>query len=226
MAGNEGRQTEPGEYGCILAGSQCIATWSSPYPITNEIRQNGAGSSGEQPLTIHTWLEWFGKQKPRSFSFATTLVDAENWIAHIEKLFEVLGCADAFKDRLAKLQDWKGDASQLWKAFILPRSEHKSNEKGIPTIRHRDGEPVDEFMKRFLRVVRFLGKKADSSDSQTRGMIRRDDGRVNDRNCNNEQKPHTTEDQLLGSSGQKRYSALSLFSGHSETCGSPVEPRL
>ncbi|GJT71917.1 hypothetical protein Tco_1031203 [Tanacetum coccineum] len=32
--------------------------------ITNELRQNGAGSSGEQPPTIHTWLEWFGKQKP------------------------------------------------------------------------------------------------------------------------------------------------------------------
>ncbi|GJX84992.1 putative reverse transcriptase domain-containing protein [Tanacetum coccineum] len=32
---------------------------------------------------------------------ATTPVDAENWIAHIEKIFEVLGCADEFKARLA-----------------------------------------------------------------------------------------------------------------------------
>nr|GFA40476.1 zinc finger, CCHC-type, retrotransposon Gag domain protein [Tanacetum cinerariifolium] len=50
---------------------------------------------------LHIWLERFGKQKPRSFSFVTTLVDAENWIAHTEKLFEVLGCADEFKARLA-----------------------------------------------------------------------------------------------------------------------------
>ncbi|GKA59124.1 putative reverse transcriptase domain-containing protein [Tanacetum coccineum] len=69
--------------------------------LTNEIRQNGAGGSGDQPPTIHTWLERFGKQKPQSFSSATTPVDAENWIAHIEKIFEVLGCADEFKARLA-----------------------------------------------------------------------------------------------------------------------------
>nr|GEY15328.1 hypothetical protein [Tanacetum cinerariifolium] len=41
--------------------------------ITNELGQNGAGGNGDQPSTIHTWLEWFGKQKPGSFSSATTL---------------------------------------------------------------------------------------------------------------------------------------------------------
>ncbi|GKF16548.1 retrotransposon protein, putative, ty3-gypsy subclass, partial [Tanacetum coccineum] len=65
------------------------------------IRQNGAGGSRDQPPTIYTWLERFGKQKPRSFSSVTTPVDAKNWIAHIEKIFEVLGCADEFKSRLA-----------------------------------------------------------------------------------------------------------------------------
>nr|GEV52823.1 retrotransposon protein, putative, Ty3-gypsy subclass [Tanacetum cinerariifolium] len=69
--------------------------------ITNELCKNGAENSGEQPSTIDTWLERFGKQKRQSFSTATTPVDAENWIAHIEKLFEVLGCADEFKARLA-----------------------------------------------------------------------------------------------------------------------------
>nr|GEY59156.1 hypothetical protein [Tanacetum cinerariifolium] len=29
--------------------------------ITNELRQNGSGSNGDQPPTIHTWLERFGK---------------------------------------------------------------------------------------------------------------------------------------------------------------------
>nr|GEX23549.1 DNA/RNA polymerases superfamily protein [Tanacetum cinerariifolium] len=31
---------------------------------------------------------------------ASTLVEAENWIAHIEKIFEVLGCDDQFKARI------------------------------------------------------------------------------------------------------------------------------
>nr|GEW74504.1 hypothetical protein [Tanacetum cinerariifolium] len=61
-------------------------------------------------------LERFGKQKPRSFSSATTSVDAENWIAHIEKLFEVLRCADEFKAMLASYK-FEGDALSWWKDF-------------------------------------------------------------------------------------------------------------
>nr|GFD60677.1 hypothetical protein [Tanacetum cinerariifolium] len=42
-------------------------------------------SSGNiPPVTIHTWLERFNKQKPRSFEKATAPVDAENWISHME----------------------------------------------------------------------------------------------------------------------------------------------
>nr|GFD13748.1 zinc finger, CCHC-type, retrotransposon Gag domain protein [Tanacetum cinerariifolium] len=59
-----------------------------------------SGSGGNPPLvTIHTWLERFNKQKPRSFEKATTLMDAENWISHMEKIFDVMGCEDAFKTR-------------------------------------------------------------------------------------------------------------------------------
>nr|GEX26524.1 putative reverse transcriptase domain-containing protein [Tanacetum cinerariifolium] len=83
--------------------------------ITNELCQNGAGNNGDQPPTIHTWLERFGKQKPRSFSSATSPVDVENRIAHIEKLFGVLGCADEFKVRLAGYK-FEGDALNWWKA--------------------------------------------------------------------------------------------------------------
>nr|GFC14607.1 hypothetical protein [Tanacetum cinerariifolium] len=53
------------------------------------------------PVTIHTWLKRFNKQKPRSFEKATTPVDAENWISHMKKIFDVMGCEDAFKTRLA-----------------------------------------------------------------------------------------------------------------------------
>ncbi|GJR30533.1 zinc finger, CCHC-type, retrotransposon gag domain protein [Tanacetum coccineum] len=62
--------------------------------LTNEIHQNGAGGNCS----------------------ATTLVDAENWIVHIEKIFEVLGCADEFKARLASYK-LEGDDLNWWKAF-------------------------------------------------------------------------------------------------------------
>ncbi|GJS83416.1 hypothetical protein Tco_0749957 [Tanacetum coccineum] len=57
--------------------------------LTNEICQNGAGGSGDQPPTIHTWLERFGKQKRRSVSAATTPVDAvKTGLLYREKIFE------------------------------------------------------------------------------------------------------------------------------------------
>nr|GFD56153.1 zinc finger, CCHC-type, retrotransposon Gag domain protein [Tanacetum cinerariifolium] len=72
--------------------------------IREEIREEfrtGSGSSnaGGNPtlVTIHTWLEHFNKQKPHSFEKATVPVDAENWISHMEKIFDVMGCEDAFK---------------------------------------------------------------------------------------------------------------------------------
>nr|GFC34437.1 zinc finger, CCHC-type, retrotransposon Gag domain protein [Tanacetum cinerariifolium] len=49
--------------------------------IRAEIREDSEPSdSGGNPLpvTIHTWLERFNKQKPRSFEKATAPVDAEN----------------------------------------------------------------------------------------------------------------------------------------------------
>ncbi|GKC94814.1 zinc finger, CCHC-type, retrotransposon gag domain protein, partial [Tanacetum coccineum] len=142
--------------------------------------KNGAGGSGDQPPTIHTWLERFGKQKPRSFRSATTPVDAENWIARIEKIFEVLGCADEFKARLASYK-FEGDALNWWKAFkqakggetyvatlswkdfcdifflqYFPRSEQQKYEREYHTIHQRDGETSGELMKRFLRLAGFV----------------------------------------------------------------------
>nr|GFC06167.1 zinc finger, CCHC-type, retrotransposon Gag domain protein [Tanacetum cinerariifolium] len=77
--------------------------------IRSEIREEfrtGSGPSGSggnpPPVTIHTWLESFNKQKPRSLEKATAPVDAENWISLMEKIFDVMGCKDAFKTRLAR----------------------------------------------------------------------------------------------------------------------------
>nr|GFB36720.1 hypothetical protein [Tanacetum cinerariifolium] len=132
--------------------------------INNELRQNGTGSNSDQPLTIHTWLEKFGKQKPRSFSFATSPIDAENWIAHIEKLFEVFGCAYEFKARLASYK-FKGDALNWWKAF---KSEQQKYERKYHTIRQKDGELTGEFMKRFIRLAGFVRKKAGPPEEQAK----------------------------------------------------------
>nr|GEV18084.1 zinc finger, CCHC-type, retrotransposon Gag domain protein [Tanacetum cinerariifolium] len=64
--------------------------------IHAEIREEFRTSSGPSdaggnppPVSIHTWLERFNKQKPHSFEKATAPVDAENWISHMEKIFDV-----------------------------------------------------------------------------------------------------------------------------------------
>nr|GEZ79349.1 putative reverse transcriptase domain-containing protein [Tanacetum cinerariifolium] len=133
--------------------------------ITNELRQNGAGGNGDQPSTIHTWLERLGKQKPRSFSSATTPVDAENWIAHIEKLFEVLGSkgGEAYVATLS----WK-DFREIFFLQYFPMSEQQKYEKEYHTIRQREDELTGEFMKRFLRLAGFVGKKAGPSEEQAK----------------------------------------------------------
>nr|GFC61245.1 zinc finger, CCHC-type, retrotransposon Gag domain protein [Tanacetum cinerariifolium] len=91
--------------------------------IRAEIRKefhtsSGPSDAGGNPplVTIHTWLERFNKQKPRSFEKATAPVDAENWISHMEKIFDVMGCEDAFKTRLA-VYKFEGNALAWWKAY-------------------------------------------------------------------------------------------------------------
>nr|GFB47301.1 zinc finger, CCHC-type, retrotransposon Gag domain protein [Tanacetum cinerariifolium] len=76
--------------------------------IRAEIREEFRTSSGPSdsggnppPVTIHTWLKRFNKQKPCLFKKATAPVDAKNWISHMEKIFDVMGCEDAFKTRMA-----------------------------------------------------------------------------------------------------------------------------
>nr|GFD40328.1 hypothetical protein [Tanacetum cinerariifolium] len=48
--------------------------------------------------------------------FRTAPVDVVNWISHMEKIFDVMGCEDAFKTRLAGYK-FKGDALSWWKAY-------------------------------------------------------------------------------------------------------------
>nr|GFC01720.1 hypothetical protein [Tanacetum cinerariifolium] len=150
--------------------------------ITNELRQNGAGGNGDQPSTIHTWLEWFGKQKPRSFSSATTPVDAKNWIKHIEKLFEVLGCADEFKVGLASYK-FEGEALSWWKDF----KQAKGGEAYVATLSWKDfcreDELTGEFMKRVLRLAGLLERKQVANAERNIELLRERGGSNNKRNC-------------------------------------------
>nr|GFD00567.1 zinc finger, CCHC-type, retrotransposon Gag domain protein [Tanacetum cinerariifolium] len=89
--------------------------------ITNDIR-NGAGPSGGGggdaiPHGIHVWIERFTKLKPLAFRSVATPAEAEDWITHMEKLFQVLGCPDNFNTRLAAFK-LEGDALSWWKAHL------------------------------------------------------------------------------------------------------------
>nr|GFB13728.1 putative reverse transcriptase domain-containing protein [Tanacetum cinerariifolium] len=124
--------------------------------IREEFRTSfGPSDDGGNPpqVTIHTWLERFNKQKPHSFEKATTLVDAENWISHMEKIFDVMGCEDAFKKRLAM---YKFEAEQE----RLKREYH--------SIRQTNTETSTEFMQRFLRLAGFLGAAAGTEEEQAK----------------------------------------------------------
>nr|GFA16876.1 hypothetical protein [Tanacetum cinerariifolium] len=160
--------------------------------IRAKIREEFRTSSGPSdaggnppPVTIHTWLERFNKQKPHSFEKATAPVDAENWISHMENICDVMGCEDAFKTRLA-VYKFEGNALAWWKAYkqakggdawlitvtwadfkklfflqFFPRAEQERLKREYHSIRQTNNETSTEFMQRFLRLAGFLGAAAD-----------------------------------------------------------------
>ncbi|GKD97998.1 zinc finger, CCHC-type, retrotransposon gag domain protein [Tanacetum coccineum] len=120
--------------------------------ITDEIRQNENNGNNE---------------KPQTFSSASTLVEAENWITHIEKFFEVLGCNDQFKARLAtyKLED---DAHSWWRAY----KQAKGGDAYVVTLSWNDFH--DMFFLQYFpysekeRLAGFLGAKAGTQEEQAK----------------------------------------------------------
>nr|GFC08126.1 zinc finger, CCHC-type, retrotransposon Gag domain protein [Tanacetum cinerariifolium] len=137
--------------------------------IRAEIREEFRTSSGPSdaggnppPVTIHTWLECFNKQKPRSFEKAIALVDAENWISHMERIFDVMGCEDAFKTRLA-VYKFEGNALAWWKAY-------KQAKGGDAWLITTNTETSTEFMQRFLRLAGFLGAAVGTEEEQAKNF--------------------------------------------------------
>nr|GFA60257.1 hypothetical protein [Tanacetum cinerariifolium] len=152
--------------------------------IHEEFRtSSGPSDSGGNPppVTIHTWLECFNKQKPRSFEKATAPVDVENWISHMEKIFDVMGCEDAFKTRL-DVYKFKGNALAWWKAYkqakggdvwlitFFPRAEQERLKREYHSIRQTDTETSTEFMQRFLQLAGFLGAAAGTAEEQAKNF--------------------------------------------------------
>ncbi|GJS27858.1 reverse transcriptase domain-containing protein [Tanacetum coccineum] len=174
--------------------------------ITNDI-MNGTGSSGGGggdaiPQGIHVSIERFTKLKPLAFRSAATPVEAEDWITHMEKLFQVLGCPDNFKTRLAAFK-LEGDALSWWKAHLRTQQRY---EREYGSICQLDRENSGEYMERlrlppitssyYIRaeiqisgikmVIRF--RTGDRANRRTRVvMTRGQDQRFTSRNGNDRQ---------------------------------------
>ncbi|GJX22698.1 putative reverse transcriptase domain-containing protein [Tanacetum coccineum] len=124
----------------------------SPHRFAEQVREAVlrlvavASGSNPLPVTIHTWLERFNKQKPRSFEKAVALVDAENWISHMKDL----RCDDcrAFKQAF----------KELFFLQFFPRAEQERLKREYHSIRQRANENSTEYMQRFLRLAGFLGR--------------------------------------------------------------------
>ncbi|XP_071739589.1 uncharacterized protein [Rutidosis leptorrhynchoides] len=141
---------------------------------------------------IHVWLGRFQKQCPLSFSTASTPVEAENWITHIEKIYRVLGCEERFWVPLA-VYKLEGDAQRWWIALrqakggidfedsldwvdfkeLLFRQYFSEAEKEAvireyANIKQGNDESINDFTKRFLRLVGLIGAAAGSSEDQAR----------------------------------------------------------
>ncbi|GJY06531.1 zinc finger, CCHC-type, retrotransposon gag domain protein [Tanacetum coccineum] len=165
--------------------------------ITNDIR-NGVGSSGGGgdnaiPHGIHVWIERFTKLKPLAFRSAATPAEAEDWITHMEKLFQVLCCPDNFKTCLAAFK-LEGDALSWWKAHLRTQvggdtfadtctwvafreifynryflaSEQQRYEREYGSICQLDRENSGECMERFTRLASFVGPTAGDAQRQAR----------------------------------------------------------
>ncbi|GJU60262.1 zinc finger, CCHC-type, retrotransposon gag domain protein [Tanacetum coccineum] len=169
---------------------ECELLWTMTLPkalrllealmITNELR------NGDEIFR-------FNKLKPLAFRSAATPAEAEDWITHMEKLFQVLGCPDNFKTRLAAFK-LEGDALSWWKAHLrtqvggdafadtctwvafreifynryFPTSEQQRYEREYGSIYQLDRENSGEYMERFTRLASFVGTAAGDAQRQAR----------------------------------------------------------
>ncbi|GKC12270.1 retrotransposon protein, putative, ty3-gypsy subclass, partial [Tanacetum coccineum] len=145
--------------------------------ITDKIRQNeNNGNNGNRRNARHVNIGGSGNDGDAQ--------PTDIHIAHIEKIFEVLGCGDQFKARLATYK-LEGDAHSWWRAYkqakggdayvatlswndfrdifflqYFPYSEKEKCEREYKSIRQLPEETSIDFMKRFLRLAAQVANSA------------------------------------------------------------------
>nr|GFC69288.1 zinc finger, CCHC-type, retrotransposon Gag domain protein [Tanacetum cinerariifolium] len=112
----------------------------------------------------------------------------------MEKIFDVMGCEDAFKTRLA-VYKFEGNALAWWKAYkqakggdawlitvtwadfkklfflqFFPRAEQERLKRKYHSIGQTNTETSTEFMQRFLRLAGFLGAAAGTEKEQAKNF--------------------------------------------------------
>nr|GEU78660.1 hypothetical protein [Tanacetum cinerariifolium] len=70
----------------------------------------------------------------------------------MEKIFDVIGCEDAFKTRLA-VYKFEGNALTWWKSYKQAKGGDERLKREYHSIRQTNTETSTEFMHRFLRLA-------------------------------------------------------------------------
>ncbi|XP_035843914.1 uncharacterized protein LOC118490402 [Helianthus annuus] len=113
---------------------------------TNTNPTSGGNTTNNITYSIDIWISKFQKQKPKSFSHATNPVEARNWIAHIEKIFGVLGVPEQYK--------------------YFSTADKEAYIREYAVIRQGNDEPASEFITRFSRLASIVGDVAGSAEVQ------------------------------------------------------------
>ncbi|XP_074347376.1 uncharacterized protein LOC141686223 [Apium graveolens] len=92
------------------------------------------------------WLERFVKQKPNSFSSTPTPIDAKNWIIHLEKIFDALGCDEI----------QKGFKEVFYEQYFSNADRETYLREFHSIVQHHD-ESITDYMARFIRLAGFAG---------------------------------------------------------------------
>ncbi|XP_074356052.1 uncharacterized protein LOC141695726 [Apium graveolens] len=134
-------------------------------------------------------MKRFVKQKPDSFSSEPTSIDAKNWIVHLEKIFDALGCDEIQKVRLA-VYKLEGDAQRWWRGVKATRgvqyvealewqgfkevfyeqyfsnADREAYLREFHSIVQHHNESNTDYMARFIRLDGFAGTVAGTDVQQ------------------------------------------------------------
>ncbi|GJW21563.1 zinc finger, CCHC-type, retrotransposon gag domain protein [Tanacetum coccineum] len=134
--------------------------------------RTGAVTSGSNPppVTIHTWLERFNKQKPRSFEKAVAPVDAENWISLWRKIFDVIGLPK--EEMRGPTLTWQLSRAVLSSVLPSSRTERLKREYHFHPFRPRRVKISTELHAAFLRLASFLDRPAVTEQKSRRRTFR------------------------------------------------------